>query len=60
MHGLDKNLPFSHQAKLCWCKERQLDPQHATFVLNGVGVCNRQCVRIAEKKLRDAAGQSFA
>jgi hypothetical protein len=29
--------------KLCFCRERQVDLDHATYVINGTPACGRDC-----------------
>ena len=50
----------------CWCDKHRVDPEAAMLVLNGVPVCNRECLKDAErdaprlKKLLDEGVESRA
>ena len=33
----------------CWCDKHRVDPEEATLVLNGVPVCDRECLKEAER-----------
>lgn len=41
----------------CFCNKERVDPEDATLVLNGIPICNEQCLRKAEQHFRRTKGE---